>query len=275
MAVTGKNDLPESQLAVYEQGVIVSGANMSNIDTDGSVTLGGSINGATNEFLIYTKLSPVIVALVDGTEVTPVTMADTKVTITPAEYGNVISTTRLASAATAGRADLGAAKLIGINIVESPNAKGVATLESATTSVAALTPGTLSKLDLRARYTSLRAAGVLPFSDGNYRARIHPEQISDIKDDYNSLVMYTDGGAVLKGGVGALEGFTLIEDRAVTPGTVICYGDNALGKSESVETGPVITDGTDNLGRIRNHGWYGVYEFGIVDQNAVELITGA
>ena len=67
----------------------------------------------------------------------------------------------------------------------------------------------------------------------------------------------------------------IIEDRAVTAGTVVCYGDNALGKSESVATNPTIVDGTDNLGRIRNYGWYGIYEYGIVDQNALQVISGA
>lgn len=275
MAVTVSADLDVSQVEIYDAAVIVSGQNIANIDADGSVALGGSINGADNIFTIYTKLSPVVTALTDGTSVTPVTMADAKVTITPKEYGNVIATTKLASAATAGRADLGAAKLIGINMMESPNAKAVAILEAATNSTAAGTLGTLAKTDLRLAYTKLATSGVLPFADGNYRVRINPAQVSDIKDTFNDLVKYTDGQAPLRGAVGQLEGFTVIQDRAVTAGTVICYGDNAIGKSESVETMPTIIDGTDNLGRIRNYGWYGIYEYGIVDQNAVQLITGA
>ncbi len=275
MAVTVATDLADSQVTIYDAAVIVSGANMANIDADGSVTLGGSINGLDNDFTIYTKLSPVTSALTDGTEVTPVTMADAKVTITPHEYGNVIATTKLANTTTAGKADLASAKLIGINIVESPNAKGVAILEGATNSTAAATPGTLAKGDLRIAFTKLADAGILPFPDGNYRCRINPNQVADLKDDYIAMAQYTSLEKAVSGEVGMLEGFTLIMDRAVTAATVVCYGDNALGKSESAPTQPTIIDGTDNLGRIRNYGWYGIYEYGIVDQNAVQVITGA
>lgn len=275
MAITTNATLDDSQVVIYDQAVIVSGQNQASLDADGSVTLGGSINGGSNEFTIYTKLSPITTALTDGTDVTPVSMADAKVTITPKEYGNVITTTRLAGAATDGKADLGAAKLIGINIQESPNARGVAVLEAGTNSTAAATSGTLAKTDLRSRYTALKTAGVLPFQDGKFRARVNPAQVEDIKDVYTAIVQYKNPENALSGEVGALEGFTIIEDNAVTAGTVICYGDNGLGKSESVATDTTIVEGTDRLGRERNYGWYGIYDYGIVDQNAVQLITGA
>lgn len=275
MAVTVSATLDASQVLIYDAAVIVSGANLANIDADGSVTFGGAINGASDTFTVYTKLSPVTAALTDGTEVTPVSMADAAVVITPKEYGNVIATTKLANSATAGKADMAAAKLIGINIVESPNAKAVAILEAATNTTAAAVSGTLDNLDLRLAYTKLATAGVLPFADGRYRCRINPTQVSDIKDDYIAIVQGTMAGEATLGRVGTLEGFTIVEDRAVTAGTVICYGDNGLGKCETISTQPTIIDGTDNLGRIRNYGWYGLYEYGIVDQNAVQLITSA
>lgn len=273
MAVTTATDLADSQVTIYDQAVIVSGENMANMDADGSVTLGGSINGASDKFTIYTKLSPITASLTDGTSVTPVSMVDSAVTITPAEYGNVIATTKLANATTAGKADLASAKLIGINIIESPNAKAVAVLEGATNSTLSIGISVISKLDLRSAFTKLADAGVLPFQDGFYRARMNPNQIADIKDDYNALVMYTTPDKALRGEVGELEGFKIIMDRAVTAGTVACYGDNAVGKAESAPTQATIIDGTDNLGRIRNYGWYGIYEYGIVDQNAVQLIV--
>ncbi len=275
MAVTGKSDLSASQIEIYDDAVYVWGANIASMDSDGSVTLGGSINGADNIFTIYTKLDPVTTPLTDGTDVIPITMADSKVTITPKEFGNVATPTSLADASTAGKASRAAAKLIGINIVESPNAKAVAILEGATNSTAAGTPGSLSKGDLRAAYTKLAAAGVLPFSDGMYRVRINPTQVADIKDDYIDLVKYTTRELALNGEVGELEGFKIMQDRAATDGTVSCYGDNAIGKSESVGTNPTIVDGTDRLGRERNYGWYGIYEYGVVDQNAAQIITGA
>lgn len=274
MAVTGKTALADSQVEVYDAAVHVFGQNLNSLDNDGSVTLGGSINGADNVFHIYTKLTPVTTPLTDGTEATPITMADSKVTITPAEYGAVVTPTSLADASTAGKASMAAAKMVGINIVESPNAKGCAVLEAGTNSTAAATLNTLAKGDLRIAYTKLENAGVLKI-DGYYRCRANPDQIADIKDDYQGYAQYTTLDGVTSGQVPHLEGFMIIPDRAVTAGTVVCYGDNALGKSESVATSATIVDGTDNLNRLRNYGWYGIYEYGIVDQNALQVITGA
>ena len=274
MAVTGKTDLADSQVEVYDAGVHIFGQNLNSLDQDGSVTLGGAINGNDNIFHIYTKLDPVVVALTDGTEATPVTMVDSKVTIEPAEYGAVVSPTSLANAATAGKADMAAAKMVGINIIESPNAKGCAVLEAGTNTTAAATPGTLAPGDLRIAYTKLADAGALRI-DGYYRVRANPAQVADLKDDYAGYAQYTTLDGAVSGQVPHLEGFMIIEDRAVTAGTVVCYGDNALGKSESVATTATIVDGTDNLNRLRNYGWYGIYEYGIVDQNALQVISGA
>ena len=274
MAVTGKTALADSQVEVYDAAVHVFGQNLNSLDTDGSVTLGGAINGADNIFHIYTKLTPVTTALTDGTEATPITMVDSKVTITPVEYGAVVTPTSLADASTAGKASMAAAKLVGINMVESANANGCAILEAGTNSTAAAVAGTLDNLDLRAAYTSLVTAGALRI-DGYYRARMNPAQVSDIKSDYQGYAQYTNLDGSVGGQVPHLEGFMIIEDRQITAGTVVCYGDNALGKSESIATNPTIVDGTDNLGRLRNYGWYGAYEYGIVDQNSLEVITGA
>ena len=274
MAVTGKTDLADSQVEVYDAAVHVFGQNLNSLDNDGSVTLGGSINGADNIFHIYTKLTPVVTALTDGTEATPVTMADSKVTITPKEYGTVVTPTSLADASTAGKASMAAAKLVGINMAESPNAKGCVILEAGTNATAAAVAGTLAPGDLRIAYTKLENAGVLKI-DGYYRLRANPDQVSDLKDDYQGLAKYTTLDGSVSGEVPHLEGFMVFPDRAITSGTAVCYGDNALGKSESVATNPTIVDGTDNLNRLRNYGWYGQYEYGIVDQNALQVITGA
>ncbi len=273
MAVTGKTDLADTQVEVYDAAVHIFGANLASLDGDGSVTLGGTINGADNVFHIFTKLTPVTTPLTDGTEATPVTMVDSKVVITPEEFGVVVAPTKLADASTAGKANMAAAKLTGINIIESPNALGCAILEAGTNSTAAATPDTLAVGDLRAAYERLSTAGVLRLSDGRYRLRLNPIQVTDLKSDYQELTKYTTVAAALGGEVGQIEGFTIIEDRAITEGTAVAYGDNGLGKSESVATNPTIVDGTDNLNRLRNYGWYGIYQYGIVDQNAVQVIS--
>lgn len=274
MAVTTKTALDDSQVEVYDAAVYIFGQNLNSLDGDGSVTLGGKINGADDVFHIYTKLDPVVTPLTDGTEAVPITMVDSKVVITPAEYGAVVTPTSLADASTAGKASIAAAKMVGINIIESPNALGCAILESGTNSTAAATPGTLAKGDLRAAFTKLEDAGVLKI-DGYYRLRANPNQVADLKDDYQGYAQYTTLDGTVSGDVPYLEGFMIFSDRAITDGTAVCYGDNALGKAESVATNPTIVDGTDNLNRLRNYGWFGIYQYGLIDQNALQVITTA
>jgi len=275
MATTLNTDLPQSQIDIFNAGVLISGKNLASVKADGSVTLGGEVNGATNKFIIFSKFAPATTPLTDGTDVTPIKMTESAVIINPQEYGNAAQTTKLGNIKTDGRVDLGAAQVIGTNMVETPNALGVIALEGATNATAALTAGVLDGLDLRGANKKLKVSNILKFPDGKYRVRMHPDQEHDVMDDYKEFTKYTTRADALGGEVGELEGFKIIVDTAVTPGTVICYGVNALGLSESRLPDSDINEGNDILKRLRNYTWYGVFEYGIVDQNAVQLITGA
>ena len=48
----------------------------------------------------------------------------------------------------------------------------------------------------------------------------------------------------------------------------------AVAKAVAVEPDITIVEGTDNLGRTRHYGWFGIYNYGILDGNAVQEITG-
>lgn len=272
MALTLKSTLDASQVAVYDAAVRVSGIPYMGLDN--FVTLGESIDGAAVEFTYYTNLAEATTALTDGTEATASAMADAKVTITPAEYGNVITTTRLANTSTAGKADLGAAKLVGRNMPETSSKQIITKLAAGTNSTAATTLNTLAKGDLRTAFEKLETASIGKFGM-RYVALMNPAQVSDIKDGYNTIVQYTDEEKALSGVVGEYEGFTIVSHPQVPAGTVICFGQDAIGKAVAVEPDTTIIDGTDNLGRTRHYGWYGIYEYGILDQNAVQVITGA
>lgn len=272
MALTLKTTLDASQVTLYDGAVRLSG--LPYMGLDNFVNVKESIDGAAVDFTYYAGLSEATTALTDGTEATSVAMADTKVTVTPAEYGNVITTTRLANTSTAGKADLGAAKLVGRNMPETQSKQIIGKLEGATNSTAAATSGTLATGDLRAAFEKLETASIGKFGM-RYVAMMHPSQVSNIKDAYNTIVQYTDDEKALSGVVGELEGFTIVSHPQVTAGTVVCFGQDALAKAVSVTADTTIVDGTDNLGRTRHYGWYGIYEYGVLDQNAVQVITGA
>jgi len=265
--------LDDSIITLIDQEVIVSGANRNKIDQ--FVETQVEIGAKSIDFTIYSKLAVATTALTDGTDVDAAAMADSAVTLEPKEYGNVVTPTKLANLQTGGKADRAAAKLTGINIAETTNKLGLNALEAGTNTTAASTPGTLAKGDLRGAFERLQLANIPTFDNGLYVAFVNPAQVSDIKDDYISIAQYTDLGQSVSGVVGALEGFMIVPDSQVTAGQVSVFGMGALGKAVSSEVETKITGPFDKLGRFVNIGWLGTIEYGIVDDNAIEIITGA
>ncbi len=273
MAVNTKTVLSDSVVDLMNQAVIVSGNSYNKIDA--YATIRQDDMASSISFTVFSRMSAATTPLTDGTEATSTSMTDTKVSLTLAEYGNVITSTSLANIATAGKADLASAELVGVNLGETTDTLGLAVLEAGTNTTAAATSGTLAAADLRAAYTSLANAGIAKFEDGRYVAFVNPSQVSDIKGDYITIAQNTDIGQATSGIVGALEGFTIVEDSNVTAGTVVCFGRNALGKAVAQAPALVVKEGSDNLGRTVNVGWYGVMKYGVIDQNALEVITSA
>ena len=54
-------------------------------------------------------------------------------------------------------------------------------------------------------------------------------------------------------------------------------GYNALGYAESVSNPPhpTLVGETDKLNRFAHFGWYGVFKYGIIEQNAIWVVTSA
>ena len=273
MAVNTKVVLADTVVDTLDQSLIISGQLMNKVDQFAEIRVQEAANSIA--FNVFSRVAKATTPLTDGTEATSASMAETKVTLTPAEYGLPITTTSLAEIASGGKATVAAGELVGINMGETLDALGCAALEAGTNTTAAGTAGTLAKGDLRARYTALVNAGIQKFADGRYVAFMNPAQIADLKDDYISIAQNTNLGEAVNGMVGTLEGFTIIEDANITAGTVVVFGRNALGKAIALEPEMRITDGGDNLGRLANIGWYGIVKYGIIDNNAVQVITGA
>lgn len=273
MAVNTKSVLSDSVVDLMNQAVIISGNTYNKIDAYATIRTDDMANSIA--FTVFSRMAKATTALTDGTDATSTTMTDTKVTLTMDEYGSVITSTSLANIATAGKADLAAAELIGVNLGETTDSLGLAVLEAGTNSTAAGTSGILAVTDLRTAYTALANAGIAKFGDGRYVAFMNPSQVSDIKDAYIGIVQNTDINASTSGVVGALEGFTIVEDSNVTAGTVVCFGKNALGKAVALSPEFRSSEGNDPLNREVSLGWYGVMKYGVIDQNALEVITAA
>ena len=273
MTINTKATLSDSAVDLMTQAVIVSGNSFNKVDA--YVTQKEEAMANSIAFTVFSRMSPATTELTDGTEATSESMVDTKVLLEPAEYGKVVTTTTLANLSTGGKADLASAELVGINMGETTDKLGLLSLEAGTNTINAITTGTLTAEDLRAAYTALASAGIAKFEDGRYVAFVNPAQISDIKDDFIAITQNTDAISATSGMVGALEGFTIIEDSNSTIAKVSCFGRNALGKGIAKEAGLQIADGKDNLGRTMNIGWYGVIKYGVIDQNALRVILNA
>jgi len=273
MAVNTKSVLSDSVVDLMNQAVIVSGETYNRIDR--YATIRQDDMASSISFTVFSRLSPATTALTDGTEATSTSMTDTKVTLTMAEYGNVITSTSLANVATAGKADLASAELVGINLGETSESLALGALEAGSNTVTPDTAGTLDNLDLREAYTELAGAGIAKFEDGRYAMFVNPSQVSDLKGDYIPIAQNTSLPEATNGMVGSLEGFTIIESPLVTAGEVVCFGKNALGKAVGMQPSLVVKEGNDNLNRTVNIGWYGIMKYGIIDENAVRVITGA
>ncbi len=271
--VTTAATLDDSLITLIDQEVMVSGVGRNRIDN--FVETKVNIGAKSIDFTIYSKLDLATTALTDGTDVDAVAMADASVTLTPKEYGRVVTPTKLANLQTGGKADRAGAKLVGINLQETMNKLGLNALEAGTNTTAAGTSGTLAVTDLRGAYERLATANIPTFVNGLYVAFLNPAQVTDIKDDFIDIAKYTNLGEAVSGAVGVLEGFMIVQDPQVTAGKVSCFGMGALGKAVSMEAGTTITGPFDKLGRMVNLGWYGVVEYGIIDDNAIEIITGA
>ena len=245
----------------------------------------------------FAKLAKATTALTDGTDPDRVVMVDTKVTLTPKEYGQAVGRTLLASLQTGGKADVGTARVVAQNMAESLNAVGLIAGEAGTnirlangaSSEGAIVAGdTIQLADLNYVHNRLSRANIMKFEGDMYMAICHPDVASDIKglSDFVAVHKYADTVKLIKNEIGSYAGFRWVTSSGVTinadagASAVDTYhtqfmGMNAMGRAVSKDPTMVISGPFDTLGRILNVGWLFVGEYKIVDQAAHYLITSS
>ena len=304
--VTVATEVADSAIALMQKAFFISASD--NIVIDQFASYKFQEKAKSIDFVKFTKLAKATAALTDnGDDATNEKVVDAKVTITPEEYGNVVTVTSLATLHTGGKVDLAVPKLIGTNLAESVNSLGLAALNAstdtditeyhstgATTYETGGSDGDLAATDvinyetLQQAHNDLVSANVQPFGDGYYALVVHPHVAGDILKlsefaDYNK---YTSQDRLFKNEIGALAGFRIVSSTGAPlgaddgTGTVDHYasfaiGQNAFGKAVSLEPEIRITGPFDNLGRAYNIGWYGVFKYAVVDGNALVRINTA
>lgn len=265
-----------------------------------------SHKGASVTFTIQNDLAVASTPLTETSDVTPVAMSDSQVTVTLAEYGNAVQTTAKLRGTSFIDLDPVVANVIGFNAGISIDDVCRSVLQAGTQvaySGAATSRGTLttsmnlSGADVRKAKAKLRGQNVPTFG-GSYVGIIHPDVAFDFTGasggaNFRDPHTYSDPSAIWNGEIGQFEGIRFIEaPRAPlfadtgSPSTVDVYrtlvlGRQALAKAYSTSdgngSGPRVVPGpvTDTLRRFVPMGWYWLGGYGLFRQTALYAIESS
>ena len=270
--------------------------------------------GSSVIFTIFSEMSAATSPISETSDLTPVTMADSQVTVTLAEYGNTVNTTAKLRGTSFLDIDAVAANLIGYNAGNSID-QVVSAVLGAGTNVAYATGGAavptsvvtvkadaiLTANDVRKQTAALRSANVATFN-GYYMGYIHPDVSYDLRKEtgnasWNAPHINVDTANIYNGEIGTFESVRFIEtpraplatnasNGTSTTGTIDVYstlimGRQALAKAYSQIDGngvvPKVVRGpvVDSLMRFNPIGWYWLGGYGRFREASLRRIDGA
>lgn len=269
---------------------------------DQFVTYKKQIDAKSIDFTIYDQLALATTALTEKDDITSEAMGDNKVTLTPAEHGNAVTTTRLVNLQSGGKPDLAAARVVGINAGRTASRLALLAADASTNII--LPAGVAAEVNLVAgdvldaatvglAYNKLSRANVpgLAGAGSEYALICHDDVIHDLREAtatgaWQDVHKYSIPGEILQNEVGMFKGFRVIRNNLATLNTdggaaaVDSYysyaiGFNALGKADSQNMNMVLSGPYDKLKRFINIGWYGVFQYKIVQSDALWVIATA
>jgi N4-gp56 family major capsid protein len=265
-------------------------------------------------FTKFADLAAATSALTETSDVTPVAMSDSQVTVTLAEYGNSINTTAKLRGTSFLDVDAAAANIIGYNagdsldqIVRDVLAGGTNVIyggggssdETSRTNIEA--EDIVEANDIRKVTAALRGANV-PTFNGYYMGFIHPDVSYDLRREtgnasWNAPHVNVDTAGIYNGEIGMFESVRFIEtprakvfanasDGAGSTGTIDVYcthimGRQSLAKAYSMVDGngayPKIVEGpvVDVLRRFNPMGWYWLGGYGRFREESLRRIESS
>lgn len=294
--LSGTTQVNDALITLWDKAFIIAS---EQDDVVSQFAMHKPIAGKSDIIPIYSNLAVSTTPLDETEDVVSDALADDKITITPAEYGKVVTTTSLASLQTGGQVDLAKAELVGRNMGRTMNVLATRALE-ATTNVKTvgnkaaadiLAGDVISLAEVNAIYNKLARANVMTAAGGAYIAFAHDDVINDLRaatgaGSWQDVTKYADPVTALRNEVGMFGGFRWIRNNDCAfadqsgAGLVDIYkttfiGANALVKGVSKEAGMVATGPYDKLNRFVNLGWYGVLQYLIMQQECVFQLQSA
>ena len=270
--------------------------------------------GSSVVFTIFSELATATSALTETSDVTPVAMGDSQVTVTLTEYGNTVNTTAKLRGTSFLDVDAAAANLIGYNAGNSMDVivrevlsagdnviygGGGSSDETSRTAIEA--EDIIEANDVRKVTAALRGASVSPWS-GYYIGFIHPDVSYDLRREtgnasWNAPHVQVDTANIYMGEIGTFESVRFIEtprtkvrvnasDGSGGTGNIDVYdtyimGRQALAKAYSFVDGngpvPQIRRGpvVDSLMRFNPIGWYWLGGYGLFRQASLRRIESS
>ena len=294
--ISGIGQVDDSIKLAFDQAFLIESAQENVMDQ--FVNYKVQIGAKSIQFPKFGQLSLATTPLTEGNDVVSEAIGDSAILLTPAEYGQVVTTTSLASLQTGGTVDLAAVQLVAQNMARTKNRLASLALDASTNVLVAggKTEATLAGTDvlsatlLNQAYNKLARKSIGRLN-GEYVLVAHDDVIADLRDSsgtgsWQDVTKYATPEVALRNEVGMFKGFRVVRNNDVTfadqsgAGTVDVYnsyviGLNGLGLAESMTPEMRATGPFDKLGRLVNLGWYGVFAYGIVDTDAVWKIQSA
>jgi N4-gp56 family major capsid protein len=263
--------------------------------------------GLTVTFTIQNDLAVASTALNESTDVTPVAISDSQISVTLAEYGNAVTTTAKLRGGAYVNIDEVVANVVGFNAGVSIDSVARSVLQAGSnvnysagttgttpTSRAALVAAdTIRAYDVRVATATLRVNNV-PTVNGAYWAFIHPAVSFDLRTETGSGAWlppheYQAGTEIWAGEIGQFNGVRFIETPRApefvsgASSTTLAHdafgtlfgGRQAFAKAHSIVDGngpdPHIVPGpvTDTLRRFVPLGWYQLVGYAVFRQPAL------
>lgn len=261
----------------------------------------GDLNNPGNpvSFTFWDDLAVATTALSETVDVEAVGLSDSRVTVTPAEYGNAILTTIKLKADTYVMGfDADASNIVNFNMVNTIDTLARNAADGAGTEVyvaaseaATVATDVLTANKAREQRAKLAGASVLPFLGNAYLGVVHPDvsydfQVDTGDDSWLAAAIRQDLEAIRNGVIGKIGGVVFVESPRCLintdggSGTVDTYtsyflGAQALAKAVSIPAHIVPGPVTDKLRRFMPLGWHTYSGWGQFRSAALRRVISA
>ena len=200
--------------------------------------------GSSVVFSIYSDLAQATSTLTESADVSSIALGNpSQVTVTLAEYGSAVSTTKKLNLTSFNDVDSALADIIAYNAADSiDNVVGQVLCAGTqvvysngpsgttpTSSATVLPVDTITTADIRNAVVTLRTNKALPRIGELYAAYLHPRQSADLRAEsgtggFQELTKYVERTPFTAGAVGVLEGAFVVETPRVLNGLKLAAG---------------------------------------------------